>query len=252
MKNLIIILGLLCCFTNSSYGQSSENDLLKGIEQKINTAFSETMRTKSNAPLIELQEELKVCDEKSPSNLTKYWQAYLSFYNFVYHNFTSGDKESEKKVLKEGIDLLKDMKDKSAEDYALLAKLQGPYMQFEQPMRMGIVSMQISRNFKKAFKLEPDNLRLNLAFASHDFHTPKEYGGGKQTEEYLLKALALPAQKKESEYLPSWGKEEVYEMLVKFYMRENKMTEAKKYLEEGLSIFPNNYTLSQLRSQLKE
>ena len=82
------------------------------------------------------------------------------------------------------------------------------------------------------------------------FHTPKKYGGGKETEEYLLKAISLPIQKVKNDYLPSWGKEEAFEMLIKFYIKNEKWDLAKKYYKKGIAAFPKSYTISQLATKL--
>jgi uncharacterized protein HemY len=93
-------------------------------------------------------------------------------------------------------------------------------------------------------------LRAYYVYANNDFRTPEKYGGGKEAETYLLKAVSLPAQMMRNEYLPSWGKEESYEVLIKLYIRQEKWDLAKKYFQEGIKEFPDSYTINQLASKL--
>ena len=141
------------------------------------------------------------------------------------------------------------MKNKNSEDYALLAMLQGFSIQFK-GMKAMFISRDIKKNLKKAIAIDSTNLRAYYVFASNDYHTPEKYGGGKKAEEYLLKAISLPAQKIKNDYLPSWGKEEAYEMLIKLYIKKEKWELAKKYYKEGIKKFPESYTISQLATQL--
>ena len=87
-------------------------------------------------------------------------------------------------------------------------------------------------------------------FASNNFYTPKKYGGGKLVEKYLLKAISLPTQKTPNQYLPSWGKEESYEMLIKYYIQNKKWDLAKQYYEKGIKECPKSYIINQLATQL--
>ena len=112
------------------------------------------------------------------------------------------------------------------------------------------ISSSIKKNLKKAIAIDSTNLRAYYVYASNDFHTPEKYGGGKEAEKYLLKAISLPSQKIKNDYLPSWGKEESYEMLIKLYIKKEKWDLAKKYFQEGIAAYPESYTINQLASKL--
>lgn len=101
-----------------------------------------------------------------------------------------------------------------------------------------------------AVELDPENIRANFVYASNDFYTPEMYGGGKEAESYLLKALELPSQKVENTYLPSWGREEAYEMLIKVYIKAEKWNEAKEHYAAGIEEFPRSYVINQLAAKL--
>lgn len=229
--------------------QSVQQDsLLVGIQGKIYNAFVQSFMTKNNNELDSLKKDLESLYSTRKNNIILYWKSYLQFYSSIYY-LKKGDKETAEKEIDKGIDWLNKMENKNSEDYALLAMLQGFGIQFK-VMKAMIVSSSIKKNIKRSIAIDSTNLRAYYVYASNDFHTPKKYGGGKETEKYLLKAISLPAQKIKNDYLPSWGKEESYEMLIKFYIKKEKWYLAKKYFQEGITAFPESYTINQLASKL--
>jgi len=232
-----------------SQTQSIQQDsLLVGIQGKIYNAFVQSFMTKNNDELDSLRKGLENLYSASKNNIILYWKSYLQFYSSI-HYLKKGDKETAENEIDKGIDWLNDMKNKNSEDYALLAMLQGFGIQFK-GMKAMIVSSTIKKNIKKSIAIDSTNLRAYYVYASNDFHTPEKYGGGKETEEYLLKAISFPAQKIKNDYLPSWGKEESFEMLIKIYIKKEKWELAKKYFQEGIVAYPESYTINQLASKL--
>ncbi len=229
--------------------QSIQKDsLLIGIQKKIYNGFVHSFMSKNNNELNLLSKDLENLYSTNKNNIILYWRSYLQFYSSIYY-LKKGDKKTSEKEIDKGIDWLDEMKNKNSEDYALLAMLQGFGIQFK-GMKAMIVSSSIKKNIKKAIAIDSTNLRAYYVYASNDFHTPEKYGGGKETETYLLKAISLPAQKIKNDYLPSWGKEESYEMLIKIYIKKGKWELAKKYFQEGITAFPESYTINQLASKL--
>ena len=228
--------------------QIKSDTLLVGIQNKIYDAFVQSLLSKDNKALSELSNNLDELNKSKKQNLILYWQSYIQFYSSIYY-LKKGDKEIAEQEIDKGINWLNEMKNKNSEDYALLAMLQGFGIQFK-GMKAMFVSGDIKKNLKKAIAIDTTNLRAYYVYASNDFHTPKKYGGGKETEEYLLKAISLPIQKVKNDYLPSWGKEEAFEMLIKFYIKNEKWDLAKKYYKKGIAAFPKSYTISQLATKL--
>lgn len=225
-----------------------QDSLLVGIQEKINNAFAQSFITKKNDELNLLDEKLENLYATKKNNIILYWKSYLKYYSSIYYS-EKGDEETSEKEIDKGIDWLKEMKNKNSEDYALLAMLQGFGIQFK-GMKAMFISGRIEDNLKKALSIDASNLRAYYVSASNDFYTPEMYGGGKMAEEYLLKAISLSAQKIKNDYLPSWGKEESYVMLIKLYIKNEKWDLAKKYFKEGNDKYPENYSMIQLASQL--
>ena len=228
--------------------QIKSDTLLVGIQSKIYDAFVQSLMLKDNKALSKLSNSLVELNKSKEQNLILYWQSYIQFYSSIYY-LKKDDKATAEQEIDKGIDWLDKMKSKNSEDYALLAMLQGFSLQFK-GMKAMFISSDIKKNLKKAIAIDSTNLRAYYVYASNDFHTPKKYGGGKETEEYLLKAISLPIQKVKNDYLPSWGKEEAFEMLVKFYIKNEKWDFAKKYYQEGIKEFPESYTITQLATKL--
>lgn len=222
--------------------------LLDNIQSKIKDAFTKGVVAKKDDELKILINKLEELNKQKQQNLIMYWQSYAYYYSSILA-FTKNDKKTAEKEIDKGIDLLKDMKNKNSEDYALLAMLQGFGIQFK-GMKAMFISSSISKNLKKATALDSTNLRAHFVSGSNDFYTPEAYGGGKMAETHLLKALSLDAQKVNNSYLPSWGEEEAYEMLIKLYIKKNKWDSAKKYFQDAIEKFPKSYTITQLGTQL--
>jgi len=261
MKNLIVFALLLGACQNTgtdvlaaqSYTQQATvfqaDNLLNGVQQKIYNAFVQGMMTQKDEQLAQIKTDLATLYQQKNQNLIQYWRAYLAYYHAIYALKLS-KKDLAEQYTDEGIDLLDEMKGKNSEDYAMLALLQSFSIQFKMGIKAPFISSTVKSNAEKAMQLDKENPRGYFVYASSDFYTPEQYGGGKEAEQYLLKAVALPAQKVQNALLPSWGKEEAYEMLVKLYIKKEKWTEAKKYFQEGIAVYPNSYGINQLASKL--
>jgi len=220
-----------------------------GIQNKIKTAFAQSLRSKSDRSLIEINTKLKDSAKTKKQNIISYWQAYAQFYTSIFYLANEDKKRSEKEVDK-GIDYLKGLRNKNSEDYALLAMLQGYSIQFK-GMQAMYIGPEATKNAKKAIDLDSTNMRAYFVYGSNDFYTPEQYGGGKEAEKYLLKAISIPTKKEESSVLPSWGKEESYELLIRLYIKEGNLELAEKYYHKGIKEFPDSYIINQLKPELQ-
>lgn len=230
-----------------------KNELkLNGIQDKIYDAFVQDLMSRDSDSannLNKLSTELNELYIKRKNNIILYWSSYLDFYLSIYY-LRNNDKVKAKDIINRGIKIMHKMKKKNSEDYSLIAMLQGFSIQFENMKGVISISKDIKSNLKKALYLDENNLRAYFVYASNDFRIPKKYGGGKKTEEYLLKAISLPVQKIKNDYLPSWGKEESYEMLIKFYIKNKNWDSAKKYFNKAITLYPESYTINKLASKI--
>ncbi len=262
MKNLL----LLCLLFVACKGNSSEAEMtrlpnytthyelvnvdpkLANIEARIYNSFVQGIMNQDTQQMEAIGEQLAQLYQERKHKLIQYWRAYLQYYTAIYH-IQAGNADESEKACDQGIAWLKALSDKNAEDYALLAMLQGFGIQFK-GMRAMFISGAIKRNLKKARALDADNLRVQFVSGSNDYYTPAKYGGGKEAEKYLLKAISLPPQKESNEMLPAWGLQEAYEMLIKLYIEAERWEEAKTYFNKGVKACPNSYVINQLASKL--
>jgi hypothetical protein len=217
-------------------------------QDKIYGAFAASLAQESTKNIDQVINQLQENSAKAP-NLGEYWLAYAHYYKAIYFISYSKDAESEK-TIKKGIEYLEEKKTKNAEDLALLALMQSFSVQFAPGMSAAIISNKSKSNVAKALEMDPNNLRAYYVAGSIDFYTPKQYGGGKKVEEYLKKALQQSTQKNKNPYLPSWGKEETYVMIVEYYLENKRKNDALSYYKEGIKVFPDSYQLGELAKKL--
>ena len=225
---------------------SSQVISLQGIQSKIEQAFYAAFSGGNSSELTIVAEQLK----QDGSPLATYWYAYAKYYESVFY-LKMGEKGKSEKVVNDGVEVLSKLKNKNSDDYALLVIMQNFSMQFaDNVMKLGVISEQVGQNVEKAIKADANNLRAYYAAAASDFYTPEQYGGGKQTEGYLLKAITFSEQPVDDSSLPSWGKDQAYQMLVSLYLKKGNMALAKKYLEEAAQLYPRQNGWAELEKQI--
>ncbi len=258
MNKLTILISIvwLCC-TSCSANHNSGTEYVKLLEDssfelaentepiqpRIYQSFVNSIVSKKSSPLDTMYKELENMYSKNPSNVIVYWKAYLLYYKSIYYIKIS-DKNNSELSITAGIKLLAELKRKNSDDYALLALLQGFSTQFQSGIMAGKISSQREKNVKRALELDPSNIRAYYVYANGDFYTPVQYGGGKKAEEYLIKALALEKKPILNPFLPTWGREESYVLLIQLYIREEKWDSAKKVFSEGIKQFPDSYSIN--------
>ncbi|CEN32791.1 hypothetical protein [Capnocytophaga cynodegmi] len=199
---------------------------LNGIQQKIEKSLGEAFATKNGLPLEKLEKQLSENKENNQWNL--YWKSYLHLYQTIFYLKTD-NKEKASEYNRKSIDILQDKKDKNVEDYALLANnLSLSFVFMKNQMEAMQIDAEIRENLQKGFRLEKENPRLYYVEGNYDSNTPKQYGGGKKVETSLLKAISLPEPNQNSEHLPTWGKKEAYQSLLKWYSSDNQKEKANE------------------------
>lgn len=225
------------------------DSLLINVQDKIYNAFVQSFMAKTPEGLTKIEQQLSKLGENNNNNIIHYWRAYAAYYRAIYY-IKSGDRETSQKATEKGIAIIEDLKKKSSEDYALLAMLQSFSIQFHSGIEAPFISNKVKSNAEKASELDPKNLRAYFVMGSSDYYTPEQYGGGTKVEEYLTKAISLEAQNLKNPYLPSWGKDTSYELLIRFYIKKERFDDAKKYFKEAIELYPDSYMLNQLGKRL--
>jgi tetratricopeptide (TPR) repeat protein len=226
-----------------------QNDsLLYNIQQKIYNAFVQTQITQSDQELLKLEQSLSEISKQHNNNLIAYWYSYSCYYHSIFYIIKKDNKNSEK-ILEEGIKKLNEAEPKTSEHLALLAMMESFSIQFAPGTEAPFISKRVKENGQKAMELDSANLRSYFVLGSSDYYTPEQYGGGKKVEGYLKKAILSEDQSVKSPYLPSWGKNSAYELLIRFYIRKQQWDEAKKYFKEAIGLYPDDYMINQLSGE---
>ena len=223
--------------------------LLINIQEKVLDAFVNGKISKSEKGLAYIEQALLNLTRKSNNSIIIYWYSYTCYYHSILLMIEKENKSSEK-ILDEGIMQLKNVSNLNSEHLALLALMESFSIQYASGIEIPFISRRVKQNAEKALQLDSLNLRAYFVLGSNEFYTPEQYGGGKKAEKYLTKAIRLKDQSVANSYLPSWGKNSAYEMLIRLYIKQKKNTEAKKYYQEAITLFPDDYMITKLSKDL--
>ncbi|MDR2407326.1 MAG: hypothetical protein LBE13_04330 [Bacteroidales bacterium] len=227
-----------------------QNDtLLNNIQEKITLASYEGFVKNNTQELDNIANQLSNSNIAS-QNLTKYWLSYISYYKTII-GMKVRNQEMTRDANKKGIEILESIKNKNSDDYALLVLLKGLSFSFVPAVEAPLISREISKLIEKGLKTDDSNFRVHYAQGSVDFYTPKEFGGNTKTEQYLIKAINLPEKNIGNSQLPTWGKEEAYDLLIRYCLRENNKKEAEMYFNKAKQVFPDSYTILSHQSSFK-
>lgn len=250
MKNARFIL-LLCFVLFAAYPLSAQDlSFLQNIQSKIDSALSRSFAHQNTAPLDSMLTQL--ANLTPQNNLTIYWQSYARSMETIYFMRNKQAKEA-KHIINRACDDMEQLNKKNAEDYALLASVQNLAIQFRSGMGAGKLSSQAVGNAQTALQMDSTNLRAWYVLATNDFYTPAFFGGGKKTEKFLLKALSFPAQQVPNPYMPSWGREEAYQLLLTYYVQKEQYEQARVLLNAAQKEYPNGrWFITEFEQQLKK
>ncbi len=260
---VLILVGVLSfsalskCYNRSDYddistqsfldNKSNQNINLENIEKRAIDSLTVSIIQKSIKPLDRIYKEFT----KAKSPIENYWKAYISYQKAIYglvklqQEVLSDDKTIIKENVEQGIETLKNTA-KSSESYALLATLTSLSIDYQTNLKKMVVVGDTKKYFKKALELNAKNLRAHLGLARLDYYTPKKFGGKKEVTKILEDALACDDQTIKSPIMPSWGRIDVYELIIKHNVEERNMEVAKKYFREATEKYPNEYRINML------
>jgi len=220
-----------------------KNLILDDIQQKIKDAVKEDLVHKSTKALLALEMALEQ-EESNPVALKNYWIAYINYLKTVAA-WNQKDLVTAEQADEKGIRLLEKNTAKNADDYALLVLLKGLSFYFAPETDAMRIYLEIEGLLYAGLAQDKNNIRLQYAQGLLDFYTPKEYGGGDKAEKFLINTIERPETNLDHRHQPTWGKEEAYDILIQYYLREHKIDRAKKYFKEGKFTFPNSAAILQ-------
>ena len=240
MKKTLIHLYACSFFMISFCGLWGQNS---NPEYSIQNAFLQDKKEATSTQLKAVLLLLETVFELKDTPFNRYWLSYA-----LYHQALLADVQNQKKIAEVSIDrsiaLLMPLEN-DAESLALLSIQQGYSTQFKWYLSMMQIGRQALQNATRAVELNPNSLRTHLALSINDFYTPKVFGGGALAPIHLKKALEV-VHNDPTDRFPSWGKDQVYELLVKHFRKQDQDSLAQDYLERGLIEFPTSELLQEL------
>lgn len=248
MRRVVLILFslLFCC----KVVLSQESNPLDSIQFRITKNFNEYFNSKNSTELDDIIKNLSKLKKQKDSRYINYWLAYALYNKAIIYVKIKDDKNAEK-TLSKGIDLIEKVKHKTSEDYALLATLRNLDINFSFFFTIPFKAKKVVMYGEKSIELDNKNLRGYFALGANNFFTPKMYGGKLKCEEYFLKAISLKDKYTSNPFDPSWGKDESYYYLIRYYYHENKVGLMEKYMKESISLYPNSIRLNQIIENIK-
>ncbi|MDA7777645.1 hypothetical protein N9H69_02510 [Flavobacteriaceae bacterium] len=213
-------------------------------EASIHAAYIQDKTAGNQNNLKRINQELDSIFQAGDNRFNRYWLSY-GLYNWAILAGIQEEKEQAELLVDQTIGLLSPLKE-DAESLALLSLAQGFSTQFKSYLDLMRIGRNAVLNAQRAAVLDPNSLRANLAVALNNFYTPKAFGGGKLTLQYLMRAMEETTVNSQ-ERIPRWGKPIVYELLVKYYRKNEQNSIALDYLTQGLEEFPNNELLQGLK-----
>ena len=227
-----------------------QNDtVLINIQEKVLDAFVNGKISRSDKGLVDLEQALLNLDKNNKNGIIIYWYSYTCYYHSILLMIEKENKSSEK-ILDEGIMQLENVSNLNSEHLALLALMESLSIQYASGIEIPSIFKRVKQNAEKALQLDSLNLRAYFVLGSNDFYAPEQYGGGKKATSYFTKAIKLNDQPVVNPYLPSWGKNSAYEMLIRLYINHKQFAEAKKYYQEAITLYPDDYMIIKLSKEL--
>ena len=152
--------------------------------------------------------------------------------------------------LNEGEHIFETQAGKNAEEYALLAYIQGVSIKFVKGMDAAVIARKSVNNAQQATQIDPKNTRTWYVLGMLDYYTPKQFGGQQKCEALLEKALAQPISKTNNPYEPTWGRKEAYNLLLEYLVTTGNKEKAKTIYQKAKTEFPNAPELRKYENQL--
>ena len=237
----IAISGLI--LSASAFAQESKPaDILAQAQDKIITAFEEGRDAMSADALLQVEQQLQA----QPANMiSTYWLSFCRLYAGILY-MSLGDSDQAEQYINQSVSLMEKLEKKNAESYALLSYAQTMSIQFVKGLHAASVSKKATTAANKALELDPDNVRAHYAAGLLDYYTPAMYGGQRKCEEHFLKAVRKQPESVANPYLPTWGQEDAYVLLITYYVNNGKKDKAKELYRQAVERFPEEKDIRQM------
>ncbi len=215
------------------------------LQERVDSAFYRAVRTRHVGNLRRLIDSLEDQYHQTQQRIWAYWVAYATYELSIYEMVVDSHQRAKRSILT-AIRCLDTLDDKNSEEWALLSVLTGYSITFRWWAASWLGPRAIDYA-EKAVALDSQNIRAWYALLVNDFYTPALFGGGKMVDYYGHRALQCPDQVLPNPYLPSWGRAETYDILIRWHLRQKRYDTAQKLFEEAICRVGSHPLLLRLR-----
>ena len=244
-RYVLLFLSIVVCINTLSAQQVK---MLDRIESRIDSSFIASFKNPKAYAGTEKSLLYGYNSEKSENIKSHYlyWISYL-YYKKSISAFKEADLELSKKYVENAMNYLEKIREKNSEYYSLLAYEQIFYFQFVKRQNMFIFMDKLNNSLKMAIELDRSNPRAYYVNGYYDYYTPKEYGGKKKTESFLLKAVRM--KNPQRPFSPTWGIVDSYSILIQYYIERGKKNKAKEMYQKAIEQYPKTWDIIRLQKK---
>lgn len=244
MKTTIISLVLLFFITINISSADDFSDAIVKAKKDLKSAtdkFDKDALTKARGKFE------RILQLKQNTWLVNYYMAYCDL-QLSYIAMQDKKNDDMKKYTESALNLLDkvtDVKDDFADAYILKMAANANRWSYEMEKMNEIIAKGAEAE-DMAKKLEPDNPRFYYVKGTITYYTPESFGGGADAALTLLQKSndLFKTRKEKDETLPDWGYSDSYGMLALCKIKQDKLDEAKKFIDKGLEINPESGFIS--------
>lgn len=211
---------------------------------KAKKKLGEAMNKNDKASLLKVRGDFeRILQLKKNPWIVNYYLASIDF-AFSYLGVEEKNNDDVKKYTESSLSLLDkatEANDEFAEAWILKLAVNSNRWIYDFQSMNDIIAKQTEAK-DRAKKLEPDNPRLYLIDGMNTYYTPENFGGGVEKAQPMFEKsweLFLTFKPKD-ETFPEWGKDQAAGMLALCYVKNDKLDDAKKWIDKGLEISPES------------
>ncbi len=263
MKKTILTLVMLV-FIIFTMGSAKADDFTDAI-LKTKKKLGDIQNLSDRTQLLKIRGDFeRILQLKKNEWMVNYYMAFMDLMiSWSYSDMETGksDNDNVKKYTESCLNLLNkstDVKDDFAEAYILKMSAQGNRWSYE-PDQMNDIIAKSTEAKETAKKLEPDNPRFYLVDGYGVFYTPESFGGGVDKAQPIFEKSweLFQTYKPKDETYPDWGKDQAAGMIAMCYIKNDKQSEAKKWIDKALEISPDsgfikNYVMKEYEKASKK
>jgi tetratricopeptide (TPR) repeat protein len=242
MKPLIAAL-LIIIITSLSINQLKADDYTDAMLKAIKKMGDASDKNDKAAVLKVRGDFERILQLKKNEWMVNY---YIGSIDYMLSRFAGEEKNNDdvKKYTESAIalfDKCTDVNDEFADAYIMKMAVQGNRWQYE-PNKMNDIIAKTQEAKDKAMKLEPENPRFYLIDGYMTFYTPESFGGGVDKAQPMFEKAweYSKTYKPKDETYPNWGNDQAAGMVAMCYIKNDKLDDAKKWIDKGLEVKPES------------